>query len=274
MNNIDVSVVVPVFNSELYLQSVIEDLTSQTLKNIEIIFVNDGSEDDSLSILKDAAKKDSRIRIIDGPREGAAKARNKGMHAACGDYIVFLDADDIFSHSLCELAYLSAKEFDSDIVIWDYATTENSKKLDEDRGNIKGIVCQYPLRSFKISNPAAWTKMYSRNFLEMSRLYFQDLSTCNDIGFVWSSLALARRIVYVPRCLVLYRYNAQGNISSSRSMFSNNIFKAGAFVLENLNKNKVSKYIKNRLYFDIVDCMKHEYGYLSSKEKKRSLRSK
>lgn len=88
------SVIVPVYNKEKFLSKCIESILNQTYKNIELILVNDGSADSSLSICNDYAKKDGRIIVVDKPNGGAASARNKGIEIATGDYIGFCDADD------------------------------------------------------------------------------------------------------------------------------------------------------------------------------------
>ena len=88
---VQVSIIVPVYNVEKYLSKCLESLINQTLKDIEIICVNDGSTDNSLSILKEYANKDSRIKIIDKQNEGVSVARNTGIEVATGEYLMFVD---------------------------------------------------------------------------------------------------------------------------------------------------------------------------------------
>ena len=91
---VKISIIVPVYNVEKYLPECLESLIHQTLKDIEIICINDGSTDNSLSILKDYAKKDSRIRIINKENWGISAARNSGINTAMGDFLSFIDSDD------------------------------------------------------------------------------------------------------------------------------------------------------------------------------------
>ena len=89
-----VSIIVPVYNAAPYLNQCIDSLTNQTLKEIEIILINDGSTDDSLVVCGALAAKDDRIRLIDKPNGGVSEARNDGLRAAVGDYVGFVDPDD------------------------------------------------------------------------------------------------------------------------------------------------------------------------------------
>ena len=106
-----VSVIIPVYNVEKWLRESLDSVCSQTLKNIEIICVNDGSPDHSLDILKEYAAHDERIVIIDKENEGVGAARNDGIRAAKGEYVIFLDPDDKYpGPETLELLYNAAKE--------------------------------------------------------------------------------------------------------------------------------------------------------------------
>lgn len=106
-----ISVIVPVYNVEKYLPECLDSIIKQTLKDIEIICINDGSPDNSLEILKRYSEKDSRIKIIDKKNEGVGKARNDGIRAATGEFIAFMDSDDYYpSDNVLEILYNAAKE--------------------------------------------------------------------------------------------------------------------------------------------------------------------
>ena len=100
--NIKVSVVVPVYNAEKYLAKSIESMLSQSLREIELILVNDGSKDNSLAICQEYAKKDRRVTVIDKKNEGACIARNTGIALAKGKYIQLVDADDYIENNMLE----------------------------------------------------------------------------------------------------------------------------------------------------------------------------
>ena len=118
MKDILVSVIVPVYNVENYLRQCLDSITGQTLRNIEIICVDDSSTDSSGKILEEYAKKDERIKIITQPNKGAGAARNNGLSAAQGKYLSFLDSDDFFEPDMLELAYKKAEEDRADFVVF------------------------------------------------------------------------------------------------------------------------------------------------------------
>ncbi len=108
---IKISVIVPVYNMEAYLRECLDSVLSQSLAEIEVITVNDGSADGSLAILREYEKKDSRVKVIDKPNEGVGKARNDGLNAAAGEFVAFMDSDDYYpNHAVLETLYRAAKE--------------------------------------------------------------------------------------------------------------------------------------------------------------------
>lgn len=115
MDDVLVSVIVPVFNTEKYLKKCIESILNQSLRNIEIIFIDDGSTDNSLTIIEEYAKKDKRIKIISKLNEGQGIARNMGITEACGQYIAFIDSDDFVEKDMLEKLYNTSKK-----IIWIY----------------------------------------------------------------------------------------------------------------------------------------------------------
>ena len=113
MQDIRISVIVPVYNMEVYLRECLDSILGQTLTDLEIITVNDGSKDGSLSILREYEKKDSRVKVIDKPNEGVGKARNDGIRAAAGEFVAFMDSDDYYpNETVLETLYRAAKEND------------------------------------------------------------------------------------------------------------------------------------------------------------------
>ena len=123
-----VSLVVPIYNSSMYLNKCIDSLVNQTLKDIEIILINDGSTDKSEKIIKEY--NDKRIKYISKKNEGIGKTRNRGIKEATGEYIAFVDSDDYLNEHFCEYMYKKASTDNCDLVICNFF---------EDRGNLYGI---------------------------------------------------------------------------------------------------------------------------------------
>lgn len=119
-SNPKVSIIVPVYNVEKYLHRCMDSLINQTLKDIEIIAVNDGSTDSSLSILQEYEKKDTRVIVINNINQGVSHSRNIGIDKACGDYLLFVDSDDWINLDMCERMYNKALSNQSDIVMCSY----------------------------------------------------------------------------------------------------------------------------------------------------------
>ena len=124
-----VSVIIPVYNVEKYLPKCLESVTAQTYANLEIICVNDGSPDNSSAILEEYAKKDGRIIIINQENTGLSGARNTGIRAASGEYIVFVDSDDWIDAETVETAVSKAEN--ADTVMWGYVREFADKSLEK-----------------------------------------------------------------------------------------------------------------------------------------------
>lgn len=117
MSTPKVSVIVPVYNTEKYLRQCIDSITSQTLQEIEIIIVDDGSKEECAILCDEIAKTDERIKVIHKKNEGLGLARNSGMAEACGEYIGFVDSDDYIDHKMYRALYEAAYKNDADIVV-------------------------------------------------------------------------------------------------------------------------------------------------------------
>lgn len=193
--NPKVSIIVPIFNMELYLDRCLNSLLKQSLADIEIIAVNDGSTDSSLSILQDYAKRDSRVFVINKNNEGVSAARNDGVQAANGDYIGFVDPDDWVNLSMYEEMYECAVNDNIDIVmctyIREFGTHSKDKRFnmpdkqlylgDEVQTNMLRRLVG-PLKE-EVANPefldawgTVWSKLYRASLLKENEVKFKDLS--------------------------------------------------------------------------------------------------
>lgn len=235
-NPILVSVVLPVYNAEKFLPESLNNLLGQSLKDIEIICVNDGSQDSSLQILKDISAKDSRIVVIDSLNCGAGAARNKALDVAKGEYVSFLDADDQFDERLLEKLYKKAKATDADVVFCEWGILEQDgkkHKVTKAKGCSETENLAGRSLPFEYFGSTAWNKLFRREMIQAKGLYFQTIKTCNDIGFVWSALVAAKRIFYVPEHLIYWR-RGNSNLTSQRWKSTQNFIEAGNFIKENI----------------------------------------
>ena len=225
-----VSVIVAVYNSERYLRQAIDSIIAQTLKNIEIILVDDGSKDASLDILKEYEKGDKRIRVIANIEEsdGAAAARNLGIIHASGDYLSILDSDDFFEPDMLEKAYDKAISTNADVVIFDGFRYDDRNKVDLERNSIlvrdrlpKGRDVFAPQENaddlFMMTLGAAWPALFSRDHVIRHGLRFKSFHHADDLEFVYMSFALADTIAVIPERLIHYRVNVEGSQASKIS---------------------------------------------------------
>ena len=118
MKNVKVSIIIPVYNPGELLNKCLDSASNQTLRDIEIICIDDESSDGSLDILNKYAENDYRFKVLTQSNSGAGIARNKGLEYAIGEYIVFLDSDDYIELDMCEFLYNHAKNLDSDLVLF------------------------------------------------------------------------------------------------------------------------------------------------------------
>ena len=225
MKNIKVSVIIPVYNEEGHLKECLDSVLSQTLKDIEIICIDDGSTDSSLQVLEDYVKKDNRITLLKQKNKYAGTARNLGMEYAVGKYLCFLDADDFFSPFFLEKMYTAAEKNISDIVIC------NNNEYDNETGQItKGNVREnylpknendfsrkdIPDRLFQVTDGWAWNKLFLRDFIKQNELTFSKTRTTNDCYFVFIALSLARCITKIPDYLVNWLINNMNSLCNTR----------------------------------------------------------
>lgn len=224
-----VSVIIPVYNVEQYLRECLDSIVNQTLKEIEIICIDDGSTDSSLDILKEYATKDKRITIITQNNLYAGVARNAGLTVAKGEYLSFLDSDDFFELTLFEETYNIAQKEKSEIVFYKYTYYDDKSKTKERE---TGISKKYTSKQiyttktkklkndlFRICDHTPWNKLINRELVTKEKIYFQSLKSSNDTYFAFLVLACSKKISLYYKSLLYYRYDREGSLVKSRDKF-------------------------------------------------------
>lgn len=214
-----ISVVVPVFNVEKYLKECIDSILNQTLSDIEVICVNDGSTDSSLEILNDYAQKDSRVVVINKANSGYGHTMNMGLNAASGEYIGIIESDDFADKNMYEDLYKIAKEFDADIVKGDWYNYWSDNQFARKNNRISSAKTFKVLNS-KVDksllriNPSVWSAIYKRDFINHYNIRFLETpgASYQDLAFSFKVFALAERVVLTDKAYLYYR---QDNINSS-----------------------------------------------------------
>lgn len=221
-----VSVIIPVYNAECYLRQCLDSVVGQTLRDIEIICIDDGSTDSSVRIIKEYASRDDRLRLIRQKNRGAGAARNQGLREASGDYLSFLDADDFFEPAMLEKVVARAEEFDAQIVVFNSDQYHMDKRqfvqvpwvmLREDLPPYMPFSYRQLTGNIFLSFVGwAWDKLYCREFVEAQNLWFQEQRTTNDLLFVFSALVTAKRIAVLDEVLAHQRRGGGSSLSVTR----------------------------------------------------------
>lgn len=266
MKKVKVSVILPVYNMELYISECLDSLLNQSLKDIEIICINDGSTDNTLEILQNYQQKDHRIKIINQENKGAGYARNIGIKYAEGEYLSFLDSDDFFDKDMLKLSYEKSKKTNSDICIYGATLFDNQTGIKE--------ICTYNVRKnslpkkevfnrndiqsniFKSIMGWAWDKLYKKTFVLNNNLQFQEQRTTNDMYFVFASLLKAGRITILDKELYFQRRNVSSSLSNSRELSWDCFYKALLKVKEELIKMEIyEEYERNFVNYALHSCL-------------------
>lgn len=223
---VKVSVIIPVYNAHAYLRQCLDSVQNQTLRDIEIICVDDGSADDSREILTEYAQRDNRIQVIHQENSGAGAARNNGLRHAAGEFLSFLDADDFFAPNMLEEAVLAAEQYQADFVVFNsdqyhmdtqsFVTTPWVLKIEDIPPYMPFSYRQLTGNVFKTFVGWAWDKLYRRSFVLSHDLWFQEQRTTNDMLFVFSALVLAKRIALVNKVFVHQRKGSSQTLSVTR----------------------------------------------------------
>ena len=207
-----VSIIVPVYNVEKYLRKCLDSLINQTLKDIEIICINDGSTDKSLEILEEYKNRDSRIILLNQENSGQSIARNNGIKKATGEYIGFVDPDDWIDLDYYEKLYNAASTNDTDIAVGGIIRVTGIKKKKflnfeketiTDNTNLKFELCDVPEKSY------VWNKIYKTEKLKEIGLVFEKGIFYEDCIFTPQALFYLGKIVTVPN--IYYYYLRRGN---------------------------------------------------------------
>lgn len=226
---VKVSVVIPIYNVSNYLEECLDSVISQTLKDIEIICVDDGSTDNSLEICKQYATKDPRIKIITKPNAGYGDSMNRGFDMATGEYVGIVESDDYVEPNMFKILYSAAIHNRCDVVKSDYFdfTSKNKKKQNynqvptDSRYYGKIINCHEvsDIFHFKMNT---WTGIYLNEFIRNHKIRHNTTpgAAYQDNGFWFQTLSLAERVLFIKKAFYHYRQdNPNSSINSKGKVY-------------------------------------------------------
>ncbi len=271
MNEVKISVVIPVYNAEEFLEESINSVLNQTFKDIELICVNDGSKDNSLSMLQDFAIKDSRVKVINKQNGGCGSARNVGLDNANGDYIYFFDPDDYILPNAFEKLYENAKSNNSDLVIFKIARFRDGEPINY---NIPGFpfdelflnvdfnnfTFNYKdIKSYVLNASfAPWSKFYKKEFIDKFDNFRFDLGVAfDDVPFHVKSLIRASRISFIPEFFYHYRLSNPNSVNNTKAN-QIDIFKICDLVENFLDEeNYMAEFLYEFIQFKITQILNY-----------------
>lgn len=228
---VKISVIMPIYNAGEYLARAVSDVLNQTLTDIELICVNDGSTDDSYDILEEVQREDDRISLISEDNFGPSVARNRGLREATGKYVMFLDADDMFEHTLLETLYEIAERDNLDVAVTGFDIYNDSQNrlfpaTEEPNAAIfagGGVTSKNEHPDYILSSTTGyvWNKLYRASFLKDKKLAFDpDLYVFEDVHFVCCAMATAERVGMAEGIHVHHRiYSEQSRATLFRKYY-------------------------------------------------------
>lgn len=222
-----VSVVIPCYNVEKYLRQCLDSVINQTLRDIEIICVNDGSKDSTLSIIQEYADRDERVKIIDKPNAGYGDSMNRGFDMATGEYLGIVESDDYAELDMFEKLYTCAKEHDLDVVksgFYFYYSKPEERNIPNPIASwttshrtfcpTTAFASKMEMVEFFNIKPTIWSAIYKKDFIRSNQIRFNETpgASYQDASFNFKVWALAKRVRLMEECFLHYR---QDNEASS-----------------------------------------------------------
>lgn len=216
-----VSLIIPLYNAEKYIRRCLDSAMQQTFSDMEIIVVNDGSEDSSLEICREYEKLDSRFHVIDKENTGVSDSRNRAIDLAQGEYLQFLDSDDWLAPDATESLVYAAKKYDCDLVIADFYRVDGAVFTEKQHIRERGLLTREQYAEYMMQEPAdfyygvLWNKLYRHSIIKDYQIRMNlELRWCEDFLFNLSYIRHAKRFTAI-QTPIYYYMKRKGSIVSS-----------------------------------------------------------
>ena len=216
-----VSIIVPVYNVEKYIKKCLDSLVNQTLQDIEIIVVNDGSPDNSQKIIDKYVKKyPKKVKSYIKENGGLGSARNYGIEKATSDYLMFVDSDDYIELNMAELLYDKVNKTNTDLAICGLFSVNEDYEIIDTSSFINNEICKNNLKYILFNNVSVWNRIYKKEIIIKNSLEFRSGIWYEDIDFVLKYLTLAQKVELVD--VPLYNYLIRsGSIMNNKNILKN-----------------------------------------------------
>jgi len=261
MKSPKISVIMPTYNTlPQYFKPAVESILKQTYKNLELLIVDDGS---SFGNIKNIINQynDNRILYINEGHHGAGAARNIGINYSTGEYIYVMASDDVLDKEALAKSFNLIKVYNCDIALFNLYGQDNDGKI---------TVLEAPV-TFNITNPGDTTQLVKKDLIIKNNLLYENFTSCNDLTFTYSILALAKRVVKINRCFYHYNTNVPNQISATRGSKSINCIKAFCALKNNLKRYNLFYVYKKVFYKCFCDCMAYEISKIRDEQHYKEL---
>lgn len=274
-----ISIVMPVYKVEQYLAECLDTVLSQTMTDIEVICVNDGSPDNSLKILNAYASRDKRLKVIDQKNAGPSAARNAGVRAATGEYIYYVDPDDLIEPNTCEVLWNHIEATQADIVVFGMDDIIENPSTDpwflhvsSPREVFYASFDLYALLYEPGAFPFTWRNIYRRKMLLDNHIeYDESLRLGEDTVYQFTAFPYARRIQFIPDKLYHYRRMRKGSLTKDAhdhmfSMVMNNVVMCSN-VMKAWKKRNLWDSYKDKMYCWILNFVVPDFERVEKKHR-------
>lgn len=254
-----VSIIIPVYNTEKYLADCLDSVLNQTLKELEILLINDGSTDSSLKIMEQYRDNyPDQIRLYSKENGGQATARNMAIPLCRGEYIGFVDSDDYIEPEMYEKMYAKAKETDADYVECDYVNVKINEAGEQERiADYGSRVREYTSKKDMFIDPmlAPWNKIYRRTLLQESKVIFPEGLIYEDTAFCLKAISFIETYAFVPEKFVVHFYRGESTMNVNKSKRVANIFEVLKDVIRFYQEKGLYETYREELEYMIVKIL-------------------
>lgn len=239
-----ITIILPIYNVEKYLEESLESILNQSYKDYELIVVDDGSTDKSLKILNKYKNKFNKIRIFTQDNRGVSEARNLALGHAKGDYILLVDSDDFLRKDMIEKMVLKAKESQSDIVISNYCLYYKENKVYKALSDMPKVITYSSFQvidmmlKYKLQGQL-WNKLFKYSLLKENNFTFEEGRYIQDIFPVFKVINKAKKITYIDDELYFYRQREDSTVHKGNKKLTEDYYHAMTSIIKCIEKNNI-----------------------------------
>ena len=261
-----ISIIIPVYNTEKYISKCIDSLLQQTFQNFEIICIDDGSTDNSVDIIKNYQNQDTRIKLFQQENSGPGSARNLGIKNSTGECICLLDSDDFLTHNALEVLYNTQKNNNADIVVAKLRLFDNkTKKTIKIRGwqnkkileNVPYNVKDLYKNLFQIVSPVGTAKLFNAKILKENNIFFSNYKMAEDALFIYTYLLFCKTICFLNNDIYQYRINLINSLTSQNSNYFLDFNNSFSELKDNILEQNLFKELKMTWFKSYLFCFIH-----------------